>query len=286
MSRSRIDLHAHSSVSDGTQPPAEVVASAKDAGLTTLALTDHDTTAGWSEAAEAALTHDIDLVPGIEISTSTEGVSIHLLGYLIDPDHAPLVRELEAAVASRRDRLVTMVERLREGGVPVNLEEVRAQIRPGATLGRPHIADALVASGFVRDRTEAFEGVLHSTSPYYVRHYTIDTAQAVRLVREAGGVPVMAHPFASRRGRIVDDAVIAGLVDAGLLGIEAHHRDHSPEEVERTLRLAREHDLLVTGSSDYHGAGKPNRLGEHTTDPEVLARIEDLATSSTRVVRG
>ena len=178
-----------------------------------------------------------------------------------------------------------MVERLGRD-VPITYEQVLAQAGPDATIGRPHIADALVANGVVPDRSTAFEHLLSNSGPYHVGHYAIDPVRAVTLVRAAGGVPVMAHPFADVRGRVVGDAVIEEMIDAGLLGLEAHHRDHTPEQVRHARDLARTHDLLVTGSSDYHGDGKPNRLGENTTEPDQYERLVALATSDVGVVRG
>lgn len=168
-----------------------------------------------------------------------------------------------------------MVERMAADGIPIDLPEVHAQLEPGATLGRPHLADALVAKGVVPDRDTAFRELLHEESPYYVGHYAVDAARAVRLVVAAGGVAVVAHPFTRSRGRALEPAMIEELASAGMGGIEVHHRDHGNEATGRALALARDLGLLVTGSSDYHGAGKPNRLGEHTTDPSVLAVIEE-----------
>lgn len=281
-----IDLHTHSTASDGTQPPADLVADAARAGLTTVALTDHDTTAGWGEAEDAAVRLGVHLVRGIEVSCSHRGISIHLLGYLVDPEHEGLVAELVHARESRVTRLERMVERLAADGIPVTMKDVRAQVTPGATVGRPHIADALVARGVVPSRDEAFTRYLHNSSRYYVSHYAPDPVRAVELVRAAGGVAVMAHPFAGRRGRVVDDAVIRRMAGAGMAGLEVDHRDHDEAEREHGRRLAAELDLLVTGSSDYHGTGKLNRLGENTTAPDVLAAIEAQATSGVEVVRG
>lgn len=275
----RTDLHTHSTVSDGTQSPAEVVAAAREAGLDVLALTDHDSTGGWAEAADAARRLGVRLVPGMEVSCGIEGVSVHLLSYLHDPDDAGLAAEVDEARDSRHHRAERIVELLARD-VDVSWGDVEEQVAEGATIGRPHIADALVARGIVRDREEAFAGLLSSRGPYYVRHYAPDPVRAVRLVVAAGGVPVMAHPLARRRGRVVDDAVIEQMADAGLAGLEVYHRDHDHAEREHLLALARRLDLLVTGSSDYHGAGKPNRLGENTTDDEVLAEIERRATGS------
>lgn len=269
-----IDLHTHSNVSDGTQLPAEVMQAAASAGLDVIALTDHDQTGGWAQAAGAVEESGVALVRGIEISTARRGRSIHLLGYLFDPEHPELVGELTRARESRLHRMDAMVERMAADGIPIDLREVHAQLEEGATLGRPHLADALVAKGVVPDRTAAFRDLLHNDSRYYVPHYAMDPAHAVRLVHAAGGVSVIAHPFTRSRGRALDPAVLEELAAAGLAGIEAHHRDHGPAETALALRLADELDLLVTGSSDYHGEGKPNLLGEHTTSAQVLAEIE------------
>lgn len=278
----RIDLHTHSTASDGTDTPAGVVAAAARAGLDAVALTDHDTFAGWAEAAQAALRHGLTLVPGAEISCRAEGISVHLLAYLPDPAHPGLLTEFERTRDDRIWRARRMVERIAVD-YPLTWEDVLEQVEDGATVGRPHLADALVARGHVRDREEAFGRVLASGSPYYVGHYAPEAADAVRMVRQAGGVPVMAHPLAARRGRVVSDRTIVTLAEAGLAGLEADHRDHLPGERARLRGLAAELGLLVTGSSDYHGTGKPNALGEHLTDPEVLAAIEEAARGASAV---
>jgi 3',5'-nucleoside bisphosphate phosphatase len=280
-----IDLHTHSSASDGTQLPADVVRSAAEAGLDVVALTDHDTYAGWPAAVAAASEHGVAVVRGIEVSCSHEGISVHLLGYLPDPEHHGLDREIARARESRVTRIERMVERMAADGIPVTLEDVRAQAGEDTTMGRPHIADALVANGVVRDRAEAFDDILRNGSRYYVSHYAPDPVRAVELVRAAGGVPVMAHPFANARGWTVDDDVIEEMARAGLAGLEAAHRDHSRAERAHAEALAARLGLFTTGSSDYHGAGKENRLGENTTTPDVLARIEEQATSGVQVVR-
>ena len=280
----RIDLHAHSNVSDGTQAPGAVMASAAEAGLDVVALTDHDSTDGWAEAASAARSNGVALVPGMEISCrTTEGISVHLLCYLHDPAHPGLLEEITKAKDARFTRAERMVSLLAED-YPLSWDDVIHHVAPGATLGRPHIADALVAAGVVADRTEAFESILTSRSRYFVQHYAPDPAFAVELVRAAGGVPVFAHPVASARGRIVGERTYREMIDAGLAGLEIYHRDN-PEEGRTFLRkLADRHGLLVTGSSDYHGSGKPNLLGENLTSPEVFARIEEMGTG-TPVVR-
>lgn len=276
----RIDLHAHSNVSDGTETPAVVMQAAAAAKLDVVALTDHDSTDGWAQASEAALLAGVAFVPGIEISCRTaEGISVHLLSYLHDPAHPGLLEEITKAKDARLTRAEHMVTLLAED-YPLTWDDVIHHVAPGATLGRPHIADALVAAGVVSDRSEAFSSILTSRSRYFVQHYAPDPAIAVELVRAAGGVPVFAHPVASARGRIVKEKTYQEMIDAGLAGLEIEHRDN-PEEGRRFLRgLAERHDLLVTGSSDYHGTGKPNLLGENLTAPEVLDRIEEMGTGS------
>jgi 3',5'-nucleoside bisphosphate phosphatase len=272
-----IDLHTHSRASDGTDTPRQVLEAASAAGLTVVALTDHDTTSAWADAAAAVASTGVALVRGTEISTRSAtpdgGISVHLLAYLHDPAHPALVTEL---ARTRDDRLVRarrMTDRLAED-FPLTWQDVVAQTHDGATVGRPHLADALVAAGVVADRGEAFATMLHPGAPYYVPHYAPDTADAVRAVLAAGGVPVMAHPRAGKRGRVVDEQTLEALADAGLAGLEVDHRDHDGTDRARLREIAAELDLLTTGSSDYHGRGKLNRIGENTTDPGVLAEIE------------
>lgn len=260
------------------------MAVAKNAGLDVIALTDHDSTGGWPEASEAARALGIALVPGMEVSCRTsEGITVHLLSYLHDPFNPELLDEITKSKDARLSRAERMVERLAED-YPLNWDDVTQHVAPGATVGRPHIADALVAAGVVADRSEAFSGILTSHSRYFVTHYAPDPVLAVQLVRAAGGVPVFAHPVASSRGRIVGEQTYRDMIDAGLLGLEVDHRDNSAEGRIWLRKLAAERGLLVTGSSDYHGAGKPNLLGENLTSPAVLARIEELGTG-TAVVR-
>lgn len=277
------DLHLHSTASDGLQPPSEVVAAAAAAGLTTIALTDHDTAAGWAEAAAAARRLGLTLLPGAEFSCAIDGISVHLLSYLHDPGHPELAAELDRIRADRVERARRMV-RLIAVDYPLSWDDVLAHAQAGATVGRPHIADAMVARGYLADRAAAFASVLHTGSPYYVRHYAADPVRMIGLVRVAGGVPVMAHPLAARRGRVVSEDVIARMAAAGLAGLEADHPDHLPDERARLHGLAGELGLLVTGSSDYHGRGRSDRIGACTTDPEVVARIE-AAGNGSEVIR-
>ena len=274
----RIDLHAHSSASDGTETPADLVRAAADAGLDVVALTDHDTVRGWAAATEA-LPSGLRLVRGAEISCVYDGVSLHLLAYLFDPEHEALAEEMSMALDDRVPRAKAIVGKLAAAGHPITWELVLAQLQDGATVGRPHIADTLVAIGVVPDRTAAFDTLLHDGSEFFVGHYYVDAVRAVQLVREAGGVPVFAHPAAAKRGTTVGDDAIVAMAAAGLAGLEVDHRDNPPEARDRLRALAADLDLLVTGASDYHGTGKENRLGENTTDPEVFEAVLAQARS-------
>lgn len=276
----QIDLHTHSNVSDGTMPPAEVMVQAARAGLDVIALTDHDTTGGWDEASRAAAELGLGLVPGIEISCTRDGRSIHVLGYLSDPRDEPLTRELAKARESRLTRMDRMVENLIADDVPITLEQVYAQRADGATLGRPHLADALVAAGVVADRREAFDRYLYNNSPYYAAHYAPDPVRAVELVQAAGGVAVIAHPFSGHTNRAVSPELIEDMAAAGMLGIEVDHRDHDPAARAELRALAARLGLIVTGASDYHGAGKPNVLGENVTEEAAFEAIIAAGTGT------
>ncbi|MFI6825078.1 PHP domain-containing protein [Micromonospora sp. NPDC050187] len=270
----RIDLHTHSTASDGTLTPAELVRAAADAGLDVVAITDHDTTAGW-EPALRALPSGLTLVRGAEISCLWNGVrpgvSLHLLAYLFDPDSPALAAELARVRAAREIRGQRIVELLRADGVELDWTEIHTAAA-GGSIGRPHIAAALIRAGLVATTTEAF-GPQWLGWRYRVPKDDIDVFRAVELVRAAGGVPVFAHPRASRRGRIVPDELIVELAEAGLAGLEADHEDHSPAEREHVRALADRLGLIVTGSSDFHGTHKTVRLGAHTTGPQAYERI-------------
>ncbi|PWJ24324.1 hypothetical protein ATK17_0412 [Branchiibius hedensis] len=271
-----IDPHTHSRHSDGTMTPTEIVQAAQEAALDVVGLSDHDSTAGWDEAARAAAASGIGFLPGAEISTAWHGISIHLLGYLLDPADPGLLAEFERTRRDRDSRARRIVERLAPD-TGLTWEEVVDHTPPGATIGRPHIADALVARGVVPDRSAAFEELLRTGGRYYVSHYAPDPVDAVRLVNAAGGVAVMAHPLAAARGRVVDEAVIEQMTDAGLAGLEVDHRDHSPQQRAHAAAIADRLGLVPTGSSDFHGTGKPNQLGENTTSPEALAALIERA---------
>ncbi|MBC9003463.1 MULTISPECIES: PHP domain-containing protein [Micromonospora] len=280
----RIDLHTHSTASDGTLTPAELVRAAAEAGLDVVALTDHDTTAGWAPAV-AALPPGLTLIRGAEISCRWFGaepaIPLHLLAYLFDPAEPHLAAELARVRRAREERGERIVRLLQADGIPVSWTEILAGAG-GGTVGRPHIAQALIRAGLVTTTTEAF-GPDWLGERYRLPKDDIEVFQAVALVRAAGGVPVFAHPRASRRGRIVPDELIADLAAAGLAGLEADHEDHDPAERAHVRGLAADLGLLVTGSSDFHGTHKTVRLGAHTTDPEAYERIVAQARGVTPV---
>jgi len=268
----KIDLHAHSTVSDGTDTPIQLVRKAAEAELDVVALTDHDSSAGWDDAVRTASRSGVCLIRGAEFTCLWQGVAVHMLSYLHEPAFPPLVEELHRVRQARLDRARVMVEMVAQD-FPITWEDVVAQTGPGAAVGRPHVADALVAAGVAPNRTAAFKEILHSRSPYCVRHYSSDAIVMVEIIRAAGGVPVFAHPGAIHRQRLVGDQAIMEMAEAGLAGLEVYHRDNPAPQRARLLALAEQLDLLVTGSSDYHGEGKANRLGENTTPLEVLLEI-------------
>lgn len=282
----RIDLHAHSSWSDGTTDVRELFSQAAAAGLDVLALTDHDTVSGWPELAGAVRATGVAAVPGIEVSSEEDSCSVHLLALLVDPSpDTALAAEMARARRSRAERARRMVE-LISADHPVRWEDVAAQVAGESTvIGRPHIADALVGAGVVPDRSAAFAEILRPSGPYYVPYYAPSPLDAVRAIREAGGVSVLAHPGSVTRDDDLPLTLLEALAEAGLDGIEVDHREHDEEERTRLREFARGHDLLITGGSDFHGTGKDNELGENLTAAEVLEEIAARATSGTRILR-
>jgi len=272
-----IDLHTHTTCSDGTDTPFALVKKALAAGITTLAITDHDSTAGWGEAI-TAIQPQIELVLGAEISCLThDGISVHMLGLLFDGEDRAIQQLLSDSRDTRIPRMRTMVQLLQADGIQISLDDVYKAMPEGATLGRPHLADALVANGVVASRDEAFLNLLNNGSKYYVTHAAPTPVDAIKTIRSAGGVAVIAHPFASRRGQVLDASSFADLVAAGLNGIEVHHRDQNAEEQASLLAIARELNLVITGASDYHGTGKHNGLAENVTDKREWLRLESEA---------
>ncbi|MEU6478288.1 PHP domain-containing protein [Streptomyces sp. NPDC047017] len=275
----RIDLHTHSTASDGTDTPAELVRNAAAAGLDVVALTDHDTTRGHAEAL-AALPAGLTLVTGAELSCRVDGISMHMLAYLFDPEEPALLAERELVRDDRVPRAKGMIAKLNELGVPVTWEQV-ARIAGDGSVGRPHVATALVELGVVATVGDAFtDQWLADRGRAWVGKHETDPFEAIRLVKGAGGVCVLAHPAAAKRGRTVPESRIAELAAAGLDGIEADHMDHDPDTRTRLRGLAKDLGLLVTGSSDYHGSRKTVPLGEFTTHPDVYGEITRRATGA------
>jgi 3',5'-nucleoside bisphosphate phosphatase len=278
----RIDLHTHSTCSDGTLSPAGLVEAAAAARLDVVALTDHDTFAGWAEAAAAATRLGVQLVPGVELScrwyAADPPIALHLLGYYPAADHPGLTTELARVRLAREDRLAAILELIRADGIDIDIEEIR-RYAGDATLGRPHIAAALVRHGLVDSVQAAFASEMLGRRWRLPKDDT-DVFTALSLVRAAGGVPVFAHPRATRRGRTVPDELVAAMAEAGLAGLEADHEDHTPRQRAEVRALAGELGLLVTGSSDFHGSNKSVRLGAHLTAPEAFEAIRSAALAA------
>lgn len=273
----RIDLHTHSTMSDGTDTPAKLVAVAAAAGLDVLALTDHDTTAGWAEAADA-LPAGLTLVPGAElscVSTADPGrpISVHLLAYLFDPAAPAVVAEQSRLRLERRERLRAMAERMAADGLPIDADEVLGLLPADSPAGRPHLAQALVRAGLVSTVDEAFARYLSNGRGYYLPRRDTPVETAIDMITAAGGVTVLAHPFALSRGRIVSAGTIAALAARGLTGVEVDHPDHDEATRAELRGLARELGLVRTGSSDYHGTNKTTPIGAETTELEAFEAL-------------
>jgi predicted metal-dependent phosphoesterase TrpH len=279
-----IDLHTHTTASDGTDSPFALVKKALATGVTTLGITDHDSTAGWAEAV-TAIQPQIQLVLGAEVSClTTDGISVHMLGLLFDGEDEQIQQMLSDSRDTRLPRMRKMVALLQADGFDISLEDVYQAAPDQATIGRPHLADALVAKKIVATRDEAFADLLHNESKYYVTHAAPTPADAIATIKSAGGVAVIAHPFASRRGQILTADSFQDLVAAGLDGIEVHHRDQNAAEQQVLIEIARELHLVTTGASDYHGTGKLNAMAENTTHPAQWEALEARA-SARRVVK-
>ncbi|WP_243789834.1 PHP domain-containing protein [Saccharopolyspora gloriosae] len=283
----RIDLHAHSTESDGTDTPTELVAAALDAGLDAVAITDHDTTAGWAEAAAAvaACSGRLQVVPGAELScTCPDGngrtITVHMLAYLFDPTSPALVAEQSRLRAERRGRLREMAERMAAEGFPVDPEALMAGLPPDSPGGRPHLARQLVRAGLVTSVDEAFARYLGSSGRYYLPRTDTPVLRAIEMIADAGGVTVLAHPFARARGRVINPEVVAELAGQGLTGVEVDHPDHDEPTRQQLRDIATELNLVPTGSSDYHGTNKTIRIGQETTAPESLRRLVDKSSGS------
>lgn len=278
-----IDLHTHSQFSDGTDTPAALMTAALAAGMTAVAITDHDTTDGWGAAA-AARPAGLTLVRGTELSThiTADGrrYSIHLLAYLFDPDDAALAAELRRLQTDRLERGMAIVDRMVAAGVPISRQQV-LEIADGAPVGRPHIGRALIAAGLVDSVTEAFASYLSGRGPYYVAKSDTALTDAIALVRGAGGAPVIAHPRCRGAMHLTDRAFFRTCADAGLVGIEVDHPDHDEADRAELRAIAAEFGLVVTGSSDYHGTNKSVSLGQDTSRPDAVAELVAATSGAT-----
>jgi len=273
----RIDLHAHSDVSDGTDDPAGLVAAAATAGLDVVALTDHDTMAGVDVAKIAGESAGVTVIRGVEITCEFESVTVHLLGLGCDPADDALALAMADVRQGRVLRLPRMVAALNAAGIGITEEDVLAQITGGATPGRPHVADAMVALGVVRDRQEAFDQWLDVGRPGYIGHVKVDLTRGIELVAAAGGASVLAHAWGRQSRRVLPAAVIAHLAAAGLDCLEVDHQLHDAETRAALREISAATGLVQTGSSDYHGTGKVNHdLGCNLTPESSFDAIRSL----------
>ncbi|MCJ7827500.1 MAG: PHP domain-containing protein [Demequinaceae bacterium] len=269
----RIDPHSHSTASDGTESPAEVMRAAARVGLDVIGLSDHDTTQGWGEATAEAAALGLGFIPGVEVSCRHDGKSIHLLALWPSGEDPEFLAMLERTRDSRVERARQIVDLLAQD-YELDWDAVISKAPNAETIGRPHIADALVDIGVIADRDAAFIALLGTDSPYYLPHYAPEIADAIAIVRGAGGVPVLAHPGADDR-TVTSDDLIVELASQGLVGLEIDHREHSEAQKARLAALASRLSLIRTGASDYHGAGKQNRLGENLTSPEAYEALQE-----------
>lgn len=270
-----VDTHVHSWCSDGTEAPAEVMRQARMAGLSAIALTDHDTTAGWEEAAERVEAEKVALIRGMEVTTRHEGKSVHILAYLFDPEHEVVHEHSRRLHVSRRERIEEMVDNISRD-YPITFDDV-LEVAGGQVLGRPHIADALIAKGIVEKREDAFRGIISSRGTYYVPNKAPNSCEVIEWIGKAGGKAVFGHPYLATRDMERLPRFFHDFAEAGLFGVEIDHRDN-PDDVRPALReIAQSVGAEIFGASDYHGAGKPNRLGENVTASDVVARLEDGA---------
>lgn len=275
---SGIDLHTHTDRSDGTFAPAELVRRAAELQLDVVAVTDHDTSDGLAEALAAGAEAGIEVVPGVELSAEFEGTSVHVLCYWMDAEHAGLQGELGRLRDERLRRGELMVERLHALGMPVSFERVR-EIAGGGNIVRPHVAQAMVEAGVVASEKEAFDEWIGDGKPAHVPKHALHPVAATSLIREAGGLCVLAHPGMWGDQTSVPEQLIEAMAEAGMVGLEVDHTDHSPEQREHYRKLAGRLDLIATGGSDCHGARyEPIRLGTSVCDPEAFERLRSLAS--------
>jgi 3',5'-nucleoside bisphosphate phosphatase len=274
--RSKVDLHLHTTASDGGLTPTELVREAKHRGLECIAVTDHDSTNGIAESLAEGEAQGIQVIPGIEISTDIPRAEVHILGYFVDHEDEEFQGVLRQLREGRRDRAARMVEKLAEMGIPISWDRVLEVAGPGS-IGRPHVAQVMVETGYVSNSVEAFAQYIGRNAPAYVERYKLTPADAVRLVRRVGGLPVLAHPAEI----VMLPNLLPELIDAGLVGLEAYYAEYTPEAVEGLLLLADEHGLVPTGGTDFHrrdpSGRSPQFPGETWVPWESVRRLKALA---------
>ncbi len=264
------DLHTHSRYSDGTNTPRQLLELAKAAGLSAMALTDHDILDGLPEAAAAATELGIELVPGLELSSAWKGREAHMLGFYLDVSHAGFQRLLATQRRNRIDRIHQMVKKLQHVGLAIEPSDVFAMASSEGAVGRLHVAQALVKRGHVNTPEEAFDRYIGNNGPGFIPGSSLTSVEAIRAIREAGGIPVLAHPI-----YLKDDAIIDHLASEGLLGVEAYHSSHTPDTVARYEQIAKRLGLLKTGGTDYHGSAKEGvPIGQATVPYELVEALK------------
>lgn len=269
----RVDLHVHTTVSDGMLTPHQVVLEASKRGLSAIGITDHDTMQGLPYAEAAGRKYGVEVVPGVELSADYEGKEIHLAGYFCDPNNPVLRKTLKKIRLNRFERMVKMVEKLKQLGIPLELSDVLKNVK-GNLLGRPHLALTLCEMGYCQNPAEAFKRYIGARGPAYVERMKFTPFDAIFLIRNARGIPVLAHP-----GLYGQDAMIPALVSAGLLGIEVFHPDHQLFTNLRYLKIARKYNLLVTGGSDFHGSnlGSSPHVGHISISQLYLEKLQNVS---------
>ncbi|MBI5700950.1 PHP domain-containing protein [Candidatus Saganbacteria bacterium] len=265
------DLHIHSNLSDGTNSPEEVVDLAKIAGLTKIALTDHDTVMGIKRAQKAGIGIGVDVIPGIEFTTEANNTEVHILGYFFDPKNTKLLEILEKIQAGRVDRIHKIVKKLNELGVSITADDVFRFSNKGAP-GRPHVARAMIEKGYVSSFKEAFNKYIDFRGPAYVSHYKLSPEEAIKLIRQINGAPVFAHPAVSNCDNYIPD-----LISAGLLGLEAFYSGHNSSQTEKYKNIAHKYNLVMTGGTDFHGdnSGREIKLGDISIPDDMVDKLKE-----------
>ncbi|MDD4908264.1 MAG: PHP domain-containing protein [Candidatus Omnitrophica bacterium] len=265
------DLHLHTVYSDSTYTPEELARKASGAGLGVIAVTDHDTVSGIAPAIEAAKQHNIEVIPAIELTAELNGLEVHILGYFIDYLEKNFVKKLESLKEARIRRLYKMIEKLQALGISLNADSVLGMCHGKGSVGRLHIARALVKEGYCRHTGEAFEKYIGDKGPAYVCGFRFKPAEVIRMIRNtAGGCCVLAHPYSLR-----NDMLIPALVDEGIQGLEVYYPEHNASMIERYKSMAREYGLVLTGGSDCHGSAKPeSRIGSIKVPYELVEKLK------------